>query len=185
MKRHILIFVYCLLCTVYCFSQDFTPPAPPKPKKEKTPFPDRDKVYFGGGLGLWFGTRTSFVNLSPIVGYRVTEKYSAGVGITYINIQDRSYAPPITLNAFGGNIFNRFLLTDFLFAHAEYEILNGNWTLTERRFNLENIWVGGGLRQHAGGSSLMIYALWNLNETLYSKAYFPSPQIRVGLGIGL
>ncbi len=186
MKKIFFTTFFLSLISIFISAQDFGTPAPaPKPKQEPKPFPDWNKVYFGGGVGLWFGNRSSFVNLSPIVGYKITEKYSAGFGITYIYIQDRNYIPPITLNAYGGNIFNRYLLTNFLFAHAEYEILNGNWKLTDQRFNLENVWVGGGLRQHAGNSSIMIYALWNVNETIYSRAYFPSPQIRMGIGIGL
>ena len=184
MKKIILLFVCCFFPVAFCLSQDFNPPVP-KPEKEKKPFWSWDKVYGGGGVGLWFGGRSTFVNLSPQVGYKITEKYSAGLGITYIYIQDRNYIPPISLNIYGGNIFNRYLLTDFLFAHAEYEILNGNWELTDRRFNLSNVWVGGGLRQHAGNSSINILGLWNLNENIYSKAYFPSPQIRIGFSIGL
>jgi hypothetical protein len=42
-----------------------------------------DKLYFGGGLG--FSGNSSWVtfSISPIVGYKITERLSAGVGISY------------------------------------------------------------------------------------------------------
>jgi len=164
------------------FSQDFNPPIP-KPEKEKKPFWSWDKVYAGGGIGLQFGTLT-MVNIAPDIGYKITEKYSAGFGIRYIYFADRSMRPPYELNIYGGSIFNRYIITDFLFAHAEYELLNGPWNpSSQRRSNLNNVWVGGGLRQLVGNSSLNIMALWNLNDTPANP--FPNPQIRMGISIGL
>lgn len=185
MKKIILPSICFLFWAAFSFSQDFNPPAPKK-ENEKKPFWSWDRVYGGGGLGLWVGNRTTFVNIAPQVGYKITEKYSAGIGITYTYIQDRFYSPPFSLNIYGGSIFNRFIITDFLFAHGEYEILNGPWAFTsDRRFNLYNVWLGGGLRQRMGNSSLNLMGLWNMNETLYSRAYFPSPQIRIGVNIGI
>ncbi|MEK6614649.1 MAG: hypothetical protein AABZ32_00830 [Bacteroidota bacterium] len=180
MKKHILIFVYCLLLLpTSAFSQDFTPA---KSQKEKKHFWSWDKVYGGGGIGLQFGTFT-LVNVAPDIGYKITERYSAGIGIRYIYLADR-IPPPYTLNIYGGSIFNRFIVTDFFFLHGEYEMLNGPWKNphSSKRFNLNNVWVGGGLRQAAGNSSLNIMALWNLNDEPFNP--FPNPQIRVGISIG-
>src|ERR1051326_952613 len=130
MKKIVLISFIFSLFTSHLLSQDFSTPAPqkPKPVKEKKPFPDKDKIYFGGGLGGGITQTNSFINLSPIVGYKITSRYSAGVGVTYIYLQDHYYQPPIRLNIIGGNMFNRYLITNFLFAHVEYELLNGNWS---------------------------------------------------------
>jgi hypothetical protein len=43
---------------------------------------DKSKLFVGGGLGLAFGTYT-IVNVSPLVGYRFSELFAAGVGINY------------------------------------------------------------------------------------------------------
>jgi hypothetical protein len=172
------------LTSVYCLSQDFNPPAPKKEsptEKPKEPFWSWSRVYGGGGIGMQFGSIT-LVNIAPDIGYRITDRYSAGVGIRYIYFADRNYN--YALNIYGASIFNRFIITDFLFAHGEYELLNGPWDpFSARRFNLNNVWVGGGLRQHVGNSSLNIMALWNLNDEKYNP--FPSPQIRMGFSIGL
>ncbi len=179
-KKIILHIAYCLLLLpTAAFSQDFNPPVP-KPEKEKKPFWSWDKVYGGGGIGLQFGNIT-LVNVAPDIGYKITERYSAGIGIRYIYFADRfnNYK----LNIYGGSIFNRLIVTDFLFAHAEYEILNGPWPGSQKRSNLHNVWVGGGLRQVVGNSSLNIMALWNLNDEPFNP--FPNPQIRMGISIGL
>ena len=52
-----------------------------KPPKERKPF--KDRIYFGGNLGLQFGNQT-YIDISPLIGYKVTEKFSAGFGVTYI-----------------------------------------------------------------------------------------------------
>ncbi|TAL62531.1 MAG: hypothetical protein EPN85_02510 [Bacteroidetes bacterium] len=180
MKQLSVIFVYCLLFTVYCFSQDFNPPKPKK-ENEKKPFWSWDRVYMGGGLGMQFGSVT-LINVAPDIGYKITERYSAGVGIRYMYFSDRRYTPPFELNIYGGSIFNRFIVTDFFFLHGEYEVLNGPWNqYRAKRFNIINVWVGGGLRQVAGNASLNITALWNLND----EGYLPNPQIRMGISVGL
>ena len=182
MKKAPLFACFLLLAT-NCFTQDFNAP-PPKP--DKPAFWSWDKVYTGGGLGLQFGSVT-LVNISPIVGYKITPKYSAGVGIEYMyfGYKPSSNSPTYSQNIYGGNIFNRFFVTDFLFLHAEYEALNSNWATysPDKRFWIENYWVGGGLRQRAGNASLFIMVLKNLANNIYSP--FPDPQIRVGINLGI
>ena len=184
MKKLLLIWA-CLVLTASCFSQDFSTPKPAPPPPQKSPpksFPDWDKVYVGGGLGLQFGAIT-LVNIAPDIGYKITERYSAGVGVRYMYFADNRYTPPFTLNIYGASVFNRFIVTDFFFLHAEYEVLNGPWnqSFPNTRFNLNNVWVGGGLRQGGDGASLFITGLWNLND----EGYLPNPQIRMGIAIGL
>lgn len=179
MKSFLLISVFILSILEGAFSQDFTPP---EPKKEKKPFWSWDKVYFGGGLGLQFGSIT-LISVAPDIGYKITERYSAGIGIRYMYFADKRYTPPFEINIYGGSVFNRFIVTDFFFLHGEYEVLNGPWNagFPNRRFNLNNVWVGGGLRQGTANASISIIALWNLND----EGYLPNPQIRMGISIGL
>jgi long-subunit fatty acid transport protein len=179
MKKVVTFLAYYLLPVVYCFSQDFNPPIP---KGDKTPFWSWNKIYTGGSLGLQFGTVT-LINIAPDIGYKITERYSAGVGIRYMYFSDITLKPPYVLNIYGGSIFNRFIVTNFLFLHGEYEVLNGPWKqpFPSKRFNLNNVWVGGGFSQGAGNAAINIMALWNLND----EHYIPNPQIRMGISIGL
>ena len=182
MKNVIAVIVLSLLFVARAYCQDFDPPKP-EPEKTKEPFWSSSRIYGGGGVGLWFSSAGAYVNLNPHVGYKITEKFSIGIGATYMYISDRRYAPPINLNVYGGNIFSRYLINNFLFAHAEYEPLNGNWDVpySNERFFLHNVWAGGGFRQSGDHSSINIMALWNLND----EGYMQNPQIRIGFSIGL
>lgn len=178
LKKLLFVFSLALLAPALGYSQDFTPPEPAKPAKK--PFWDWERVYFGGGLGLQFGSYT-LVNVAPDMGYKVTERYSVGVGIRYMYFSDNTLKPPYEIDIYGGSLFNRFIVTDFLFLHGEYEVLNGPWNYTGQRFNLNNVWVGGGLRQGSDRVFLNLVALWNLND----EGYLPNPQIRMGISVGL
>ncbi len=179
MKTLLITLFFSFSFSILSFSQVFTPPAAPKEKK--SPFWSWDKVYTGGGIGLQFGTIT-LINIAPDFGYKITKRYSAGIGLRYMYFADKRYTPPFEINIYGASVFNRFIVTDFLFLHGEYEVLNGPWDYRfARRFNLNNVWVGGGLRQGSDNVSFNIMALWNLND----EGYLPNPQIRMGISIGL
>lgn len=47
-----------------------------------------NRVFFGGNFGLQFGTITN-IEVSPLVGYRVTRDFSIGTGITYIYLKQQ------------------------------------------------------------------------------------------------
>lgn len=141
-----------------------------------------DRVFFGGNLGLQFGTYT-FIDVSPLVGYEITEKLSAGVGFTYLYYKDRIY--DYSTNIYGGRVFTRYNIIENFFAHGEYEILNlETFDLIDKRMNITNILVGGGYRQHIGGRTYFnLLVLWNINESAYSP--YQNPIIRGGISFGI
>jgi len=44
--------------------------------------PFKDRLVFGGNIGANFGTRT-FIEVSPVIGYRIKPKLITGIGINY------------------------------------------------------------------------------------------------------
>ncbi|MFO7824455.1 MAG: hypothetical protein R6V72_11000 [Cyclobacterium sp.] len=84
--------------------------------------PLKDRLYFGGNGSVQFGTIT-FVEVSPLAGVMITEKYSVGAGATYQYFNNRFYRDAAG-HIYGGRIFNRFNLLPRIFLHAEYEALN-------------------------------------------------------------
>lgn len=52
----------------------------------------KEKLFAGGNFGLTFGNYT-FINISPQLGYRFTNKLAAGFGINgqYVSFKDRDY----------------------------------------------------------------------------------------------
>ena len=44
----------------------------------------RDRLYFGGNFSFNLGTRFTFIDVSPLVGYMVNDDFSVGLGSTYL-----------------------------------------------------------------------------------------------------
>lgn len=146
-----------------------------------------DKIFIGGNVGATFGTITN-VQISPMIGYKVTDKTIVGATLTYIYYKDSRYNPEYKTNIYGGGPFARQYLLDEsldfidnIFLHAEYEGLNFevyDGTRTYREWVFSGL-VGGGVQS----SVLTLTALYNLNHGTNSP-YGNSPLIiRVGFGI--
>ncbi len=144
-----------------------------------------DKVYVGGNVGLQFGTVT-FMELSPLAGYRINDKVSAGVGVTYqyYHYQDRMY--DISTNVYGGRVFGRYMFTENIFGHGEYEYLNLEAFdfFPSRRVDVGSLLAGVGYIQHISrNSGIVAMLLYNFTESTYTP--YTNPIIRIGLNIGL
>jgi hypothetical protein len=159
------------------------------------------RLYTGGNLGLQFGNVT-LVDISPIVGYRLTEDIDIGISLTYkyYNYKDYYYYFPtkqyfdLKTNIFGGGVFGRYYFTENLFAHAEIEYLdftvdkytsyNNGLEIDKEKLGITSIFIGGGYKQEMGSNSFFTFMLlYNLNETQNSP--YTNPVIRVGFGVGL
>lgn len=166
-----------------------------KPEQEE---PDR-KIFFGGNFALMIGSITN-IEISPLVGYRLTPRLSAGAGITYAYYREKftgynTYESHI----YGGRIFASWLaIRDLnaliglpgrggIFGYTEYEALNmdDNYRTTllinsqSKREWFHNIYIGGGYKQPIGrNASLNIMVLWNLNQS--PKLPYDNPTIRIG-----
>ncbi|NEM97876.1 hypothetical protein [Pontibacter burrus] len=175
------------------------PQQPPKPKpevvkpvvqeeeKEKEEF--IDKLYFGGSLGLQFGTYTN-ISLLPILGYRITDRLSAGVGAVYHYIKDGPYS----MHNYGGRLFAQVEMFDIgdgaILAHAEAENIrreylrvNSTQTALEKaNKNLLLPLVGLGYRQRISEkASFDILVLYNSNNDPVNP--YSNPVIRAGVNI--
>jgi hypothetical protein len=150
----------------------------------KKPF--LDKVFVGGNLGFQFGTVT-FAEVSPLIGYRITEKISAGIGATYQYYRYKDPTYQLETNVYGGRVFGRYFFTDYLFAHAEYEYLNleAYDFYPTRRVDVESLLVGGGYFQRIGSSNsgVFVMLLYNLTESAYTP--YSNPILRIGVNLGL
>lgn len=147
-----------------------------------------DKLYFGGSFGLQFGSYTN-ITLLPIIGYRVTDKFSVGTGVVYHFISGGG----ISLHNYGGRGLAQVEVVDImegaLLAHAEVEILsreylrdNPNNTFTKLRKTMTLPMVGAGYRQRIGEkASLDLLILYNVNDDIVNP--YSNPVIRAGVNI--
>jgi hypothetical protein len=155
-----------------------------------------DRLFFGGNFGMQFGTITS-IEISPLAGYYITPKLSAGAGIRFEYFKDKGYYAPYETTIYGGDIFTRYIIISNLgeglniglntgiFAQIEYEALSLEKMYFEPpytqdgRFIVHSVLVGGGIIQPLGSRSAFLFSiLYNLNET--SRSPYSNPIIRVG-----
>lgn len=178
-KKHTIAFFLFLLCLIPLISVK----AQERPK-EKVPFGQR--LVFGGNIGLQFGNYT-FVDISPLVGYKVTDQLIMGLGATYIYYSVDDFQYKYSTNIFGGRTFTKYYLMENLFAHVEYEILNmevvDDLTYKLVRTNIPSLFVGGGYRQMMGErSAFELLLLYNLMEERNSP--YQNPIVRAGFVFG-
>ena len=147
-----------------------------------------DRVFVGGNLGLQFGDVTN-VQVAPIIGYRVTNDFSAGVGVQYQYLKYKRFVPALSSNNYGTSVFARYRVEDPLFLQAEYEYLNYEYhvtTLESQRSSLSSVFVGGGISQPLGGNAAFtLSVMYNLSyDATDVNSPYNSP-LRVGGGINL
>lgn len=152
--------------------------------KKRTFKLDPERMIVGGGFGAQFGDIT-LVELSPTVGYLVTENFLAGIGGRYIYFEEKYFANTFRTNIYGANLFSQYFIFQDFIAHVEFERLNiEDFYTTERRTNINSFFVGGGYRSMLGEQSFAsILLLFNLNDQPNSP--YTNPIIRVGFGFGL
>jgi hypothetical protein len=165
MKRALILSCF-VMASAMAQAQFFgTPAAQPAPAEAG------NRIFFGGNFGMNFGSNT-FVNLSPIVGYRINDYFSAGGGVNFI------YSSFTVKNGSGNKMYSdiygtaglgtfvRVYPVHFLFAQVRPE-LNYVWGKTKYYYNnipeskypgafIPSLLVGGGLALPAGRGSLMV-----------------------------
>ncbi len=153
------------------------------------------RLTFGGNFGASFG-RASFVDISPMVGYRITDKWQAGIGATYNYLGWRYESNGVVYrerySLYGGRGFSQFNILPQFFAHAEYEILNVPDFRApfnpNARATVYTPLVGGGFRSQVGSRSFVnITALYNLNfeqnRQIFPYRYFSPLVLRFGFSL--
>lgn len=161
----------------------------------------KQRLVYGGGFGLQFGNIT-LLDISPSIGYRLTDRLTLGAGISYKYNRVRDYTQDLTTgkwydytsNVYGGSIWARYYLLQNIFAHAEIEQLQIDYkytsisttipTLVKNGVGVNSVLVGGGFRQPVGGRVFFnILILFNLNESDFTP--YSNPIIRAGISVGM
>lgn len=178
-----VIFVICIITTSYAQRRDSF----------------WDKIFWGGSIGFQFSSITQ-VDVSPIVGYNITDRLKAGIGATYQYYRDNRPQYNFETDIYGGRVFSSFIVVDeikkilpfnsngtALFLHAEVEMISLDTEIFDynhkypgqARFLVNSYLFGLGIRQQMGARSFLnLTVLWNLNELEYSP--YSNPVMRVG-----
>lgn len=142
-----------------------------------------EKVYFGGGGGFSGGNQFTSISLSPLVGYKITEEFSAGVQITY----QFTKLGDFTASNYGGGPFGLYAFSDKIFAYSQFEYLNVQPLLVgggkADRLDFTSFFVGLGYNEPIGRNvAFQIIGLYNLMYGDGTNSPYNSPiQFRVGI----
>lgn len=159
----------------------------------------KGKFFLIPELWLSFGS-TTYIDISPMVGYHVLDRLALGLGPHYIyqSYNANSSIPNnYSTHSYGLKGFARFsLITNAeeflpinlfseLFVHFEYEVLSLEKEYyvppytEDGRFIYHGILVGGGLSQRVGMyNSVSFTVLWDVNQMTVSP--YSNPVFRVG-----
>ena len=185
MKNFIVTFFFIII-SVALFGQDDEPSTS---SAMRVPF--KDRVYVGGGFGASISSFYTNIEVSPLAGYMLTDRWSAGLGLTYIYSNNKFW--DIKQNITGGRVFTRYQLFNFLFAHSEYEhlflkIKEFANTPQESTYSIDvpGLLIGGGLSSGSGARSMAyLMVLYNVIHDP-ARYYNESPVLfRFGFNVGL
>ena len=149
----------------------------------------RMKRWFAGGmLGAGFSSWYSYVEVSPLLGYKVTRDFHVGTRLTYIYSGEKycDNCPRYNAHSYGGSLFARYIFLKFLMAHVEYEMLSNNYfdiQGNEYRQTYNSLFLGGGYYQNFAGRGFASFLiLFNVLDSENSP--YVNPIFRIGFGVG-
>jgi len=155
-----------------------------------------ERLVFGGDIGLNFGTIT-YIKLAPVIGYRITDRFTAGLGPIYIYEKYRNYN--LQTSTYGGKVVASFTILKSsgpigalglgdVVLHAENELINVQplfynpntfYYFFGDRVWIDNLLVGGGLSQTLGSRfGVSLFVLWDVTGHKYSP--YNNPVLKFG-----
>lgn len=141
--------------------------------------------FVGGMIGAGFSSYSSYVEVSPFIGYKITPAFHVGTRITYIWNSYLYRTGPYTdervnLHHYGISLFTRYIIFKGLFAQVEYEALSYDYYVYQREW-INSLFIGGGYFQNIGGRGFASFAiLFNVLDDIDSP--YTNPVIRIGFG---
>jgi hypothetical protein len=170
----------------------------PERNKDRENIPFKQRIVFGGDIGLSFGTIT-YIKVAPTIGYRLTDRFTAGLGPIYIYERQKLYDQfnnyyRWETSIYGGKVYgsftvykgaereNRFGIGNIML-HAENEVVNvEKWDDVNNRIWIDNLLLGGGMFQPISGRfGVSIFVLWDVTQNKYSPYFMNNPIFKFGL----
>ncbi|MCF6356403.1 MAG: hypothetical protein L3J54_01230 [Draconibacterium sp.] len=157
-----------------------------EPVKKESKF-DKSKMYFGGYANMSFGSYT-VIGVQPLVGYKLTPKFSIGGKVSYEYIKDKRYLEDYTTSNYGASVFSRLRILPTFYGHVEFSSMS--YDLYDAEGNNSRKWVpflyvGGGYSQRLTKNSYLnaqiLFDVINSDNSPY-KSW--EPYYSVGIGVG-
>jgi hypothetical protein len=148
---------------------------------------DKSKLYYGGYVNASFGNYT-VLGAAPLVGYKLTPKFSVGGQITYEYVKDKRYSTDYETSSYGFSAFSRLRLFPQLNAHVEFAQMNYELYNSIGKSDREWVpflFVGGGYSQPISKrtwfTAQVLFDVINDEDSPYKDW---EPYFSVGFGVG-
>lgn len=133
-----------------------------------------DKVQFGGGIGLGFGSGYTDISLAPSAIYNVNEYGSIGLGLQYKYLkQQNSFASHL----YGGSVIGLLNPLPEIQLSAELEQLRVNVNLDGSNSNSQSFWNTGlflGAGYRSGFATIGVrYNVLGDENNIYGSRFMP------------
>ena len=165
-----------IVCNVFCFSQI-----------AMSSGTQTNRWTFGGGLGIGFGSNSYFnLQLSPRVGYKITDQLEGGI-IGNVSWQSSNYykSTMVGVGPFANYYFARSF---FVGANLQQYFINSKEKFSGYKYNTDEtaLYLGGGYMQNIGNNAfiqfgIMYNVLWQDRDSIFSTGFVPSIGVVVGL----
>ena len=180
-KSLILLLVLISITNIYCSNLE----TEQKNSAIYNPFkpnPQQSKWYYGGNIGLSFWNNYFYLGVFPLVGYKVTPKFSVGgkLGYTYYSQNNTDFSS----HNYGGSIFTRYRVVPQFYLHGEFVYFS------YERFGTERLWVpflllGGGFSQMVSPNVwVFVEVLFDVIQDIKSPYNDWDPFVSFGVGVG-
>ncbi|MDX2443423.1 MAG: hypothetical protein QNK30_06445 [Bacteroidales bacterium] len=195
MRKILLFLLSSLLVVTVSFGQNETLPAmdtavissqAAQESKQSVKKQKQKRVYFGGNVAFNFGSYTR-IGIYPLIGFKITPKFSLGLKIGYEYVKDNRYSPSYETSNYGGSVFARYRIIPRLYVHAEYELTNYDiWDGAESNREWVNfLLLGAGYSQPIGGNAYVnAQVLFDVLQSENSPYQPWEPIFSVGVGVG-
>ena len=151
--------------------------------------PTQSKWYYGGNIGLNFWNDYFYIGIFPLVGYKVTPKFSVGgkLGYTYYSYNNTDFSS----HNYGGSIFTRYRVIPQFYLHGEFAYWSyERRTVVDLQSGSERVWVpflflGGGFAQMVSPNVwVFVEVLFDVIQDEKSPYGDWDPFVSFGVGVG-
>jgi len=210
MKYLLTIWMLCFGITVVSAQEVYNSSGKPGKRKSKESTVkgfDPSRLIFGGGVIASFGTGFTDFGVSPIVGYRFTDRFSAGIGLGYQYLKQTEYVYTSSISAYAPypsqahilspSIWTRVHVFNDIFAEgvfeynvmylSDYAIDQNSYEVVPEKITIgvPSLLLGAGIKRPIGGrASFIIEVLYDVLQQDNSP-YFGIPVIKGGIVVGL
>lgn len=130
-----------------------------------------DKVQFGGGLGIGFGSNSTVISVSPSAIYNFNQYIATGIDVSYLYAKQNN----VKSNVFGTGIITLFNPIEQLQASAEFKqyFVNQKWKDVKTNFDFPALYLGLAYRIQNFSLGFQYDVLYDKDHTIYASPFSP------------